>query len=75
MHEAIGRLGVPADVTVLEPGCGTGNFMSQGQEGRRFIGVELDSISGRIAQALHPQADIRIESFATRACPRARSTR
>ena len=29
----------------------------------RFIGVELDSVSGRIARALHPDADIRIESF------------
>src|SRR3954447_22740878 len=29
----------------------------------RCIGVELDSISGRIARALHPTADIRIESF------------
>ena len=31
--------------------------------GQRFIGVELDSISGRIARALHPEHDIRIESF------------
>ena len=63
IHDAISRLGIPANATVLEPGCGTGNFMSQGREGMRFIGVELDGISGRIARALHPQADIRIESF------------
>jgi hypothetical protein len=63
IHEAIGRLGVPSNATILEPGCGIGNFMSQGQKGTRFIGVELDSISGRIAKALHPEADIRIESF------------
>ncbi|MCI0657281.1 MAG: hypothetical protein L0170_09450 [Acidobacteria bacterium] len=62
MHQGIARLGVPANSTVLEPGCGTGNFMSQGQEGMRFIGVELDSISGRIAKALHPGADIRRHS-------------
>jgi len=37
--------------------------MSQGSVGHRFIGVELDSISGRIAKALHPKHDIRIESF------------
>ena len=37
--------------------------MSQGKPGNRFIGVELDSISGRIARALHPDQDIRIESF------------
>jgi N12 class adenine-specific DNA methylase/predicted RNA methylase len=63
MHKALGRLGVPAGSTVLEPGCGTGNFLAQAAHGMRFIGVELDSISGRIARALHPQHDIRIESF------------
>ena len=63
IHEAIGRLGVPDCATILEPGCGTGNFMSHGQKGARFIGVEMDSISGRIARALHPGQDIRIENF------------
>jgi N12 class adenine-specific DNA methylase/trans-aconitate methyltransferase len=63
IHEAIARLGVPANATILEPGCGTGNFMSSGEPRTRFIGVELDSISGRIAKALHPIQDIRIESF------------
>lgn len=64
MHEALGRLGVSDDgATILEPGCGIGNFMGQGSPGHRFIGVELDSISGRIAKALHPEHDIRIESF------------
>lgn len=63
MHEAMRRLGLPDDATVLEPGCGTGNFMSAGRPGYRFIGVELDSISGRIAKALHPHQDIRIENF------------
>ncbi|HWY87060.1 MAG TPA: hypothetical protein VNX28_10065, partial [Gemmataceae bacterium] len=37
--------------------------MSQGKPGTRFIGVEMDSISGRIARALHPEHDIRIENF------------
>jgi hypothetical protein len=50
IHEAIARLGIPGNATVLEPGCGTGNFMSHGQQGTRFIGVELDRISGRIAR-------------------------
>jgi hypothetical protein len=63
MHDAIARLGVPANAAILEPGCGTGNFMSYGKPGTRFIGVEMDSISGRIARALHPDADIRIENF------------
>src|SRR5262249_41754313 len=63
IHDAIARLGVPGDALLFEPGCGIGNFMGQGSTGYRFIGVELDSISGRIAKALHPDHDIRIESF------------
>ena len=63
MHAALARLGVSPSATVLEPGCGTGNFMSMAPAAMRFIGVELDSISGRIAQALHPGQDIRIENF------------
>ncbi|MFO0966437.1 MAG: DEAD/DEAH box helicase family protein [Gemmataceae bacterium] len=57
---AIARLGVAPGATILEPGCGSGNFI---RPEYRFIGVELDSISGRIAKALHPEADIRIENF------------
>jgi hypothetical protein len=72
IHEAIGRLGVPAGATILEPGCGIGNFMSRGREGTRFIGVELDSISGRIAKALHPSQDIRIENFRDTKLPESR---
>ena len=63
IHEGITRLGLPSDATILEPGCGTGNFMSYGRPGARFIGIELDSISGRIAKAIHPDQDIRIENF------------
>ena len=63
IHQAIVRLGVPANATVLEPGCGIGNFMSYAPAAMRFIGVERDGISGRIARALHPEADIRIENF------------
>jgi N12 class adenine-specific DNA methylase len=63
IYESIGRLGVPDDATILEPGCGIGNFMSQARQGTRFIGIELDSVSGRIARALHSDHDIRIESF------------
>ncbi|HMP01728.1 MAG TPA: DEAD/DEAH box helicase family protein, partial [Gemmatales bacterium] len=63
MHDALRRLGIASNATILEPGCGIGNFMGQAESGHRFIGVELDSISGRIARALHPEADIRIESF------------
>jgi N12 class adenine-specific DNA methylase len=63
IHEAIGQLGVPDNATILEPGCGIGNFMGQGKPANRFIGVEMDSISGRIARAIHPEHDIRIENF------------
>ncbi len=63
MHLGVRRLGVPENATVLEPGCGIGNFMGHAPAGMRFIGVELDSISGRIARVLHPTADIRIEGF------------
>ncbi|HVX56727.1 MAG TPA: hypothetical protein VHA37_03265, partial [Candidatus Saccharimonadales bacterium] len=72
MHAALSRLGIPATATMLEPGCGIGNFMSVATAGMRFIGVELDSISGRIARALHPDADIRIESFADTRLPQNR---
>jgi hypothetical protein len=72
MHEAISRLGVPAKSTILEPGCGMGNFMRQGREGTRFIGVEMDAISGRIAKALHPEHDIRIEDFRDTKLPEGR---
>ncbi len=63
MHQALERLGVPTNATVLEPGCGVGRFMAHAPSAMRFIGVELDSISGRIARALHPGHDIRIENF------------
>ena len=72
IHEAISRLGIPRHATVLEPGCGIGNFMSMAPEGMHFIGVELDSISGRIARALHPEHDIRIENFRDTRLPEGR---
>jgi len=72
IHEGIGQLGVPADATILEPGCGTGNFMSYGKTGSHFIGIEMDSISGRVAKALHPGQDIRIENFRDSRLPEGR---
>ncbi|HTU91244.1 MAG TPA: hypothetical protein VMF69_14285, partial [Gemmataceae bacterium] len=62
MHDALHRLGVLENDTALEPGCGVGRFIGL-RPSYRWIGVELDSISGRIAQLLHPQADIRIENY------------
>src|SRR3989475_10712197 len=72
MHEALRHLGVPQDATVLEPGCGIGNFMAHAPAGMRFIGVELDSLSGRIARVLHPGQDIRIENFRDTRLPEGR---
>lgn len=72
IHEAVARLGVPDNATTLEPGCGTGNFMSYGRPGAHFIAVEMDSISGRIARALHPGQDIRIENFRDTRLPEGR---
>jgi len=63
MHAALWHLGVPAEATVLEPGCGIGHFITHAPAGMRFIGVELDRLSGRIARVLHPGHDIRIEHF------------
>jgi len=63
MHWALDRLGVPENAVVLEPGCGSGNFLGLASEGKSFIGIELDRTSGRIARALYPAHDIRIENF------------
>ncbi|MCA9194596.1 MAG: DEAD/DEAH box helicase family protein [Planctomycetales bacterium] len=63
VHSAIKRLGVPNGATILEPGCGVGNFLSHDLRGAHYIGVEMDTTSGQIAHALYPQHDIRIENF------------
>lgn len=52
---------------VLEPSCGVGNFFGkmpdEMRENSKLYGVEIDSISGRIAQKLYPDADIAIQGF------------
>lgn len=52
---------------ILEPAMGIGNFFgrlpSELRENSKLYGVEKDSLSGRIAQKLYPQADIRIDGF------------
>jgi len=51
---------------VLEPSMGTGHFfgtMPEQLRGSRLFGVEKDSISGRIARLLYPQADIQVKGF------------
>jgi SAM-dependent methyltransferase len=49
---------------VLEPGCGSGNFIGFAPGGARFTGVELEPVTAQIAAALYPDADIVNESFA-----------
>lgn len=64
VYAALGHFGVDGDdLRVLEPGCGIGNFIGMAPEGMRFIGVELETLSGRIARKLYPQHTIRIENF------------
>ena len=53
---------------ILEPSCGVGNFfgmLPESMAGSRLYGVELDSISGRIARQLYPKADITVAGFET----------
>ena len=53
---------------ILEPAMGVGNFfglLPQEMQGSRLYGVELDSITGRIAKQLYPKADITVAGFET----------
>lgn len=52
------------DARVLEPGCGSGNFIGLAPEGMAVTGVELDPTTARIAAHLYPDAEVRAESFA-----------
>jgi len=62
---ALERLGVgTGPLRVLEPGVGTGRFLADAPDGAETVGVEADPITAAIAQALHPTAEIRAESFA-----------
>jgi len=56
---------------VLEPGVGSGTFLATAPAGVDLepVGVEVDPVSARIAKALHPEATIRSESFATTRYP------
>ena len=57
---------------ILEPSCGVGNFFGlvpQSMENSRLYGVELDSITGRIARQLYQRANIRVQGFETANLP------
>ena len=67
VYEAVGRMGFTAG-NILEPSCGVGNFfgmLPEEMSGSRLYGVELDSISGRIAKQLYPKAEITVAGFET----------
>lgn len=66
MYNALENFGFKGG-NVLEPAMGTGNFLGkmpiEMRENTHFTGIELDSISGRIAKQLYPNADISITGF------------
>lgn len=71
MYEALGKMGLSKG-NVLEPSCGVGNFMGlvpDSMEKIRMYGVELDSISGRIAQQLYQKNKIAVQGFETMQFP------
>ena len=67
IYDAVERMGFISG-NVLEPAMGVGNFfgmMPESMSDSRLYGVELDSISGRIAKQLYPKADITVAGFET----------
>ena len=67
IYDAVERMGFRSG-NILEPSMGVGNFfgmLPDSMADSRLYGVELDSITGRIAKKLYPQADITIAGFET----------
>ena len=67
VYEAVEQMGFRTG-NILEPSMGVGNFfgmLPESMAGSRLYGVELDSISGRIAKQLYPKADITVAGFET----------
>ena len=67
IYDAVERMGFQSG-NILEPSMGVGNFfgmLPDSMADSRLYGVELDSITGRIAQKLYPQADITVAGFET----------
>ena len=65
MYDALDRLGF-SQGNILEPSCGTGNFfglLPESMQNSKLHGVEIDSLSGRIAKQLYQKANIAIEGF------------
>jgi len=67
IYEAVEKMGFKSG-NILEPSMGVGNFfgmLPDTMADSRLYGVELDSITGRIAKKLYPQADITVAGFET----------
>ena len=67
IYDAVERMGLRSG-NILEPSMGVGNFfgmLPDSMADSRLYGVELDSITGRIAKMLYPQADITVAGFET----------
>lgn len=67
IYETLGRLGFK-NGSILEPSMGVGNFfglLPDSMQDSRLYGVELDSVSGRIAKKLYPKAQITVAGFET----------
>ena len=67
MYDAVAQMGFTGG-NILEPSMGVGNFfgmLPEGMQTSRLYGVELDSITGRIAQQLYPKANITVAGFET----------
>ena len=67
IYDAVERMGFHSG-NILEPSMGVGNFfgmLPDTLQDSRLYGVELDSITGRIAKKLYPQADITVAGFET----------
>ena len=65
MYDALDRLGF-SQGNILEPSCGTGNFfglLPESMQNSKLHGVEIDSLTGRIAKHLYQKANIAIEGF------------
>ena len=65
MYSALDRLGF-SQGNILEPSCGTGNFfglLPESMQNSKLHGVEIDSLTGRIAKQLYQKANIAIEGF------------
>ncbi len=67
IYDAVERMGFTTG-NILEPACGVGNFfglLPESMKGSNLYGVELDSVTGRIARQLYPQANITVAGFET----------